>query len=655
MSRAAAPRVRREAPGGIPRHAVPAAAAWAALALLLATAGCAGRTPPPVAPPAPPLPAEAEPVAPAPPLPVDEPEPVPAPPATPPLPEGPLVVRVGLAIDLDRLDLPCCSPHLALLADGQRLPLVAPVAVEPAAGRVDAAVYRLQVAALADGERAVDLARRLGERHGLPAEARWDEVARLHRVRLGRFASREAAEVSRRRLEAAGLAGSWVVGEGGALERPALRLVADGRSFTAPGRWVRVAADAGATVAWAGRRYRGDLLVFLNPRGRLTVVNELSLEDYLRGVVPGEMGPEQYPRLEALKAQAVAARTYALRNLGEFREEGYDICATPRCQVYHGLAVEHPLSDRAVAETAGQVLLHHGELVDARYSATCGGHTEDGDVVFPHGHAPYLRGVPCVEAGMAIVEGGGRLLEGAPFPDELARRTAAGDVAERRGSFLDRTGDTIRLRTAAGREEVWPLPADLATFRRRGAGRYATDLALVPGDPVTLWLAGERLVALAQEVDPRAVPFDRPQQFASWRRVRSDREIARRVAERYPGLGFRSLEVVSRGVSGRVAVLRLHGAGGRSVDVEGLAVRWVLDLPDTRFSVERDGTGYVFRGSGWGHGVGMCQVGSFGMAGRGHDYRAILEHYYRDVELVRVRPRAPLSSEPALVGFDAAR
>jgi SpoIID/LytB domain protein len=84
-------------------------------------------------------------------------------------------------------------------------------------------------------------------------------------------------------------------------------------------------------------------------------------------------------------------------------------------------------------------------------------------------------------------------------------------------------------------------------------------------------------------------------------------------------------------------------------------VRWVLDLPDTRFSLERNGSGYVFRGSGWGHGVGMCQVGSFGMAGRGHDYRSILEHYYRDVDLVRVRQQAPLWSEPVLVGFGAAR
>ncbi|HUO86899.1 MAG TPA: SpoIID/LytB domain-containing protein, partial [Thermoanaerobaculia bacterium] len=714
-----------------------------AVATVLA-AGCAGRAAapqlPPAATPAPP-PVAAEAVVPLPPLPpAAEPAPL------DPTPTAPLLVRVGLALDLARVELPCCSQGLRLSTGAETSPLLTPVTVEPAAERVEAAVYRLQVAALSDRSRAGELARSLGERHGMPAKAVWDEAAGLHRVRLGRFASREAAELARSGLEAGGLAGSWVVGEGGELTGPAMRLTSGGRTLVAAGRWLRVSApaDGSEAVAHAGRRYRGDLLVYLNSRGLLNVINELSLEDYLRGVVPGEMGPEQYPRLEALKAQAVAARTYALRNLGEFLEEGYDICATPRCQVYHGLTREHPLSDRAVAETEGQVLIHRGELVDARYSATCGGHTEDGAVVFPHAHAPYLQGVPCVETGMTVVEGG--LLEGEPFPealthrllppapsrgaagpgaaiaarlDLLARRlpprpvvvpasTAGSDVAaptaawlrrqierrwgagpgeaavggippgralesgeveaallrlavslglveERRATFLDRRAGSLRLRGAAGGEESWPLPAGIATFRRRGAGRFATDLALLPGDPLTLWVAEGRLVALVQEVDPRELPFDRPPQFASWTRARSDRELAHNVDGRYPGLGFRSLEVVSHGVSGRVAALRIHGSAGRSVEVQGLAVRWVLELPDTRFTVERTAGGYVFRGSGWGHGVGMCQVGSFGMAGRGHDYRSILDHYYRDVELVRVRREAPRWSEPALVGLDRTR
>src|SRR4029453_1665243 len=107
-----------------------------------------------------------------------------------------------------------------------------------------------------------------------------------------------------------------------------------------------------------------------------------------------EMGPKVFNQIEALKAQAVAARTYAVRNLGEFTDEGYDICATPRCQVYGGMDDEDPLTDRAIAETAGEVLLWQGRPADALYSSTCGGHTEDVAEIFPLKHDPYLRAVP---------------------------------------------------------------------------------------------------------------------------------------------------------------------------------------------------------------------------------------------------------------------
>ena len=86
--------------------------------------------------------------------------------------------------------------------------------------------------------------------------------------------------------------------------------------------------------------------------------------------------------------------------------------------------------------------------------------------------------------------------------------------------------------------------------------------------------------------------------------------------------------------------IRVAGRDGRSVEVEGLAVRWTLDLPDTWFTAKRIApknkeAGWLFTGRGWGHGVGLCQVGSFGMAVRGHDYREILEHYYTGVQIAR--------------------
>ena len=105
------------------------------------------------------------------------------------------------------------------------------------------------------------------------------------------------------------------------------------------------------------------------------------------------------------------------------------------------------------------------------------------------------------------------------------------------------------------------------------------------------------------------------------------------MAGRLPGFDFRSFEVLLRGVSGRVGKIRLLGDGSETIDVEGLAVRWTLDVPDTLFTARRlapanGEAGWQFSGRGWGHGVGMCQVGAYGMARRGHDSRAILAHYY---------------------------
>jgi stage II sporulation protein D len=148
---------------------------------------------------------------------------------------------------------------------------------------------------------------------------------------------------------------------------------------------------------------------------------------------------------------------------------------------------------------------------------------------------------------------------------------------------------------------------------------------------------------VVHEVESAGATYDRGSRLSSWTRFRSDRQLAELVNDRYPGLGFRDLEILERGVSGRVGKMKVLGEGGRSEIIEGLAVRWTLDVPDTLFTAKRltppDGSpGWLFTGRGWGHGVGMCQVGAFGMAIRGHSYRDILEHYYTGVDIVRISP-----------------
>ncbi|MGZ7041457.1 MAG: SpoIID/LytB domain-containing protein, partial [Thermoanaerobaculia bacterium] len=162
---------------------------------------------------------------------------------------------------------------------------------------------------------------------------------------------------------------------------------------------------SGDTVTIDAKPYRTAARLTINGRGLLNVINELNLEDYLRGVVPAEMGSRIYDEIEALKAQAIAARTYAVRNLGQFASEGYDICPGPACQAYKGFSGEEALTDQAVRDTSGLVITYGGELIDALYTATCGGETSDVGTMFPGRNEPYLRRARCVETEMTSLEG----------------------------------------------------------------------------------------------------------------------------------------------------------------------------------------------------------------------------------------------------------
>lgn len=140
-----------------------------------------------------------------------------------------------------------------------------------------------------------------------------------------------------------------------------------------------------------GKSYRGRVEVFVNSRGTLTVVNVVPVEDYLLGVVPKELG---LPELEAQKAQAVAARTYAIANANGYAKQGFDVVPTVWSQVYGGVSAETAMGTKAVRETAGVVATYAGRPINALYTSTCGGRTEDSGNVFEFSE-PYLKGVEC--------------------------------------------------------------------------------------------------------------------------------------------------------------------------------------------------------------------------------------------------------------------
>ncbi len=140
-----------------------------------------------------------------------------------------------------------------------------------------------------------------------------------------------------------------------------------------------------------GLPYRGQINVKRVARDRLMVINEVPIEEYLRSVVPSEIGSGDASTVEAVKAQAVAARTYAVANLGKREALGYDLAASTSDQVYSGVIRESQLTDRAVRETEGVIAMYNGRPINAVYHSTCGGHTCSNEHSWVGEPIPYLR------------------------------------------------------------------------------------------------------------------------------------------------------------------------------------------------------------------------------------------------------------------------
>ncbi|HEY2973572.1 MAG TPA: SpoIID/LytB domain-containing protein [Pyrinomonadaceae bacterium] len=340
----------------------------------------------------------------------------------------------------------------------------------PASDSAD--TYRIQLAGLTSRTDAEEKSRAVREVTGEDSQVAYDTMTKTWGLLVGVRQPQIEAEELRARLEDAGL-DATLVATGGASSSvnpastlgaqrnktaaatqttmmrqspsvnsntsqqnsgpvPAARIVRPAARFSLPSREVVASApgagrlfSSSAPVTFASdsettpvrfndRPYRGRIEVFTNTRGVLTVVNVLGLEDYVKGVVPNELSAGGFPLLEAHKAQAIAARTYALRNRGQFISQGYDLLPTTRSQVYRGLVSENPLSSRAVDETRGIIATYNGEPINALYTSTCGGRTEDAGNIF-NVAVPYLKARECAAEGRAAL---------APFTIKTTREPA---------------------------------------------------------------------------------------------------------------------------------------------------------------------------------------------------------------------------------------
>jgi SpoIID/LytB domain protein len=358
--------------------------------------------------------------------------------------------------------------------------------------------------------------------------------------------------------------------------------------LTSASGYIRTRSPTSSTarIVYYGRGEIG----FNSTRTRLVAINELPIERYIKGVVPRELGPVAFPEVEAQKAQAVTARTFARRRMVicvSRCAQGYHIIPTTGDQVYGGSAAEHPVSSAAVDATRGIVATHPkyanqgGGLIDALYSSTSGGWTANSEDVFPNAF-DYLRGVPDHERGKA--------LDHVPSLDVFRNH-----------------GNPTNLRNHANGD----FEADWSIFHRW----------------YVHWTKEEMRQTVGRIQLPPGVMFIDPGEV-------------------------HSIDVVSRSESGRVFEMRFvtekRGTLTATKDAIRTALRYVTynaagimvfnSLRSILVYVEPEIdpktkaiVGWEAWGGGWGHGVGMSQTGAVGMAEKGHSYQEILEHYYQGV------------------------
>ncbi|MDB4896634.1 MAG: spoIID [Firmicutes bacterium] len=364
------------------------------------------------------------------------------------------------------------------------------------------------------------------------------------------------------------------------------------KPLTGPVRLVPVQPEPSNVISYNRKPYRGEFEVLVNTKDkRLSVVNVLNLDDYLMGVVPKEM-PTSWPA-EALKAQAVAARTYAILNKGKYNNEGFDMTDTTMDQAYGGLAGEKPSSNGAVAATAGQVLTYAGKLAGTYYHSSSGGHTENNEIIFQSAPIPYLRGVEDYDN----VPGNTKYSWTYTYtPDEFAKQLASASAAI--GPVVG--AEPAGVIGSSGRPSRWSLKGVLSSitltaeqvrwaFGLPSSVRTITVKTAQPGNGDHIYQPGEQVYAVGANGVTQA------------RNVQDSTVVGASGVQQFPADG----------------VLVAHGPAGQSGGTSPTPTTGAVEVT----------------GGGYGHAVGMSQWGAYGMATQGKSYAEILTHFYQGTKV----------------------
>ncbi|MGD9200500.1 MAG: SpoIID/LytB domain-containing protein, partial [Chitinispirillia bacterium] len=295
--------------------------------------------------------------------------------------------------------------------------------------------------------------------------------------------------------------------------------------------------------------YRGSIIISQGEGNTFSIINYCNVEEYLRGVVPSEIGKRSRKEIEAVKAQAIAARTYTYKRMIERQNRPFDMYSTIKDQVYMGIKMENPLCDRAILLTKGLVLAYENELVYCYYHSTCGGITADiRDVWNNKGNIPYLISVKDTDStGKAYCSISNRFTWSESWKQNVL------------SSIINKYSKSINGNSISGSIKTIKIKD------RFSCGRISKLLITTTTDTYTL--GGDKI-----------------------------RFILRRNAKNNP------------------------------------------ILYSARFSVVEDNHGDIrIEGKGFGHGIGMCQMGAIGRALAGQSYKEILQVYYPGSHLANVK------------------
>lgn len=331
-----------------------------------------------------------------------------------------------------------------------------------------------------------------------------------------------------------------------------------------------------SSLQYKGKKYRGCITMQSLDGSDITLINELPFEHYLYSVVPSEMPASWH--IEALKAQAVAARNFALVNTGRHNSYGFDLCSTGHCQAYNGLSDENSAATEAVNATKGKVITYNGALISAFYHSSSGGHTEDSENVWNE-KMDYIRGVD------------DKFSLGSPYDNwtvELNRNEIKEKLVQ----------SNINL-------------GEIRDIRILESSRY--------GRVTKLEIKGSKETKVFNKEEIRGIIGTRLLK-SIWYTLKTDADVFVR------GSQFNSTEM------GRASNMHVLSSSGKTI-VKGIGNKITVKGMNSTKSYNVVPDKYTFDGKGFGHGLGMSQYGAKRMAEAGYNYQKILEHYYQNAKV----------------------